>query len=231
MIQQSILDTLSKVSVLRGLPPAQLEQLAGMLRRRGYRRGEVVFHHGDPGDTVHIICQGYVKIVLPSEGGHESLLAIRGPSDLFGEMALLDGAPRSATVMALQPLETATLSRSDLLHFLRGSPAAIEGLLAELARRLRQMSDELANFLSLDQQGNLAKKLLELAATYGRPSGVGSVEIDVPLTQEELGAMIGASRARVSSLLAAYKARGIISRSQRRITILKPEALRSRSVL
>ena len=220
-------EVLSRSFVLRGLPRPELEQLALLMRPRAYRRGEVVFHQGDPGETFHVLCRGRVKIVLGSEGGEEAVLGILGPGDVFGEMALLDGGPRSATIVALEPVESATLGRADLLALLRRNPVAVEGLLAALARKIREASEEVGNLIFLDQQGRLARKLLDLAQTHGRPAG-GGIEIDLPLTQQELGAIIGATRTRVNGLLRLYEAQGIIALKGRRIVILKPEALQRR---
>src|SRR5207248_7876951 len=140
-----------------------------LMRPRAYRRGEVVFHQGDPGEALHVVRQGRVKIVLLSESGEEAVLGLLGPGDVFGEMALLDGGPRSATIVALEPVETATLRRDDLLRLLRRSPAAVDGLLAALARKIRQASEEVGDLMFLGQQAHLAKKLLELAEAHGRP--------------------------------------------------------------
>jgi CRP/FNR family transcriptional regulator, cyclic AMP receptor protein len=226
MASPTDVDTLSRSSVLGGLPRAELEQLAAAMRRRSYRQGEVVFHQGDPGDTLHLVYRGRLKIVLASATGDEAVLAIVGPGDLFGEMALLDGGPRSATVVALEPVETATLTRGDFLALLRRSPAAVNGLLAALARVIRQTDEDVGDLMFLDLQGRLAKKLLELAEAHGRQAN--GIEIQVPLTQEELAAMIGATRPTVNQLLGFYQNRGAITRSGRRIVILKPEILRRR---
>ena len=210
--------------MLQDLPEEELKRLALMLRRRTYRRGEVIFHLGDPGQTLHVVCQGHVKIVLPTESGEEAVLSILGPGELFGEMALLDGAPRSATVVALEPVETATLSRQDFLVLLRSSPAAVEGLLASLARAVRRLSDEVTGLMFADLRGRLVRKLLELAEAHGREHD-GALEIQVPLTQEELAGMIGATRPRVNRLLGFFEDRGVIARSGRRIAILNRELL------
>jgi CRP-like cAMP-binding protein len=139
MIVPSNLDlqALSRSVVLRGLPPNELERLASAMRRRTYRRGEVVFHQGDPGESLHVVCQGTLKVVIIGDNGEEAVLAILGASDVFGEMALLDGGPRSATVIALEAVETAVLSRPDFIKLLRQDPSTVDSLLASLARTIR----------------------------------------------------------------------------------------------
>jgi CRP/FNR family transcriptional regulator, cyclic AMP receptor protein len=220
-------DLLSQSDMLRGVPRPELERLAALTRPRTYRRGEAVIRWGDPGETLHLVCRGRLKVVLPSERGDEAVLAIVGPGDLFGEMALLDAGPRSATVVALEPVETATLSRADFRAFLHRSPVAIDGLLAALAQTIRQMDEGVGDLMFLDLQGRLAKKLLELAEAHGREAD-DAIEIEVALTQDDLAGMIGATRASVNRALGFYEERGAITRRGRRIVILEPGLLRRR---
>jgi CRP/FNR family transcriptional regulator, cyclic AMP receptor protein len=222
-------DVLRKSFVLSSLAPDDLDQLGTVMTRRSYRRGETVFHADDPGDTLHVLLSGHVKVVRPTEGGEEAVLNVLGPSDLFGELALLDGAPRSASVVALEPTETAVLRRAEFLELLRRSPSAVEGLLSTLARMVRRLTDEVADLMFLDQQALLAKKLLELAEAHGRP-GEEQVEIEVPLSQDELAMMIGASRPSVNQLLGIFEAQGAILRRRRHIVIRDPELLRRRVI-
>jgi CRP/FNR family transcriptional regulator, cyclic AMP receptor protein len=211
--------------MLQGLSPQERGALLALLRRRRYRRQEVVFHQGDAGDTLHLVRRGRLKVLIPAETGEEAVLTIVGPGDLFGELTLLDGGPRSATVVALEDVETVTLSRADFLDLLRREPAVVEALLATLARTIRRLSEDVTDLMSLDLRGRLAKKLLELAEAHGARSG-DSIEIQVSLTQEELAGLIGATRPRVNKLLGFFEDRGAIARRGRRIIIVKPEALR-----
>lgn len=223
-------EILAKSTMLADLPREELEQLAGAMRRRAFRRGEVVFHQGDPGETLHLACSGRLKVVLPSEGGDEALLKIIGPGEIFGEMALLDGSPRSATVVAIEAVETATLSRADFRALLRRSPEAVDGLLAALARMIRGLNEEVGNLMFLDHPGRLARKLLELADAHGRPADGRAVAIELPLTQDDLAAMIGTSRQTVNKLLGVYEAQRALARGPRSIAILDRDVLRRRVV-
>jgi CRP/FNR family transcriptional regulator, cyclic AMP receptor protein len=224
------LQALGRSVVLRGLPANELEQLASTMRRRTYRRGEVVFHQGDPGESVHVVCRGTLKVVITGDNGEEAVLAILGPSDVFGEMALLDGGPRSATVTALEAVETAVLSRTDFIRLLRQVPAIGESLLASLARTIRQVNEDIGGLVFLDLHGRLARKLLELADAYGEPND-GNVLIRVQLTQEELAGMIGATRASVNKILGFFEDRGVIQRQGRHILVCKPEFLQRRAAV
>lgn len=224
------LDALAGSVVLRGLQREELETLARTMRRRTYRRGEVIFHQGDPGDSLHVVCQGRLKVVITADNGEEAVLAVLGPGSVFGEMAILDGGPRSATVVALEAVETALLSRTDFTGLLRRSPAAVDGLLASLAKTIRQADEDIGGLTFLDLYGRLARKLLELAETHGEQSD-GIVVITVPLTQEELGAMIGSTRASVNKILGFFEDRGAIERRGRQIAITNKEVLRRRAEL
>jgi CRP/FNR family transcriptional regulator/CRP/FNR family cyclic AMP-dependent transcriptional regulator len=218
---------LRQVPLFAELSAEELDGLAAALRRRRYPRGAVIFLAGDPNAQLYLIEAGRVRIGLTSPEGKEVVLTVLGPGDLFGDLALLDGQPRSASVVALEPVETAVLRRADFLDLLRRSPSAVDGLLARLAGMIRRLTDEVADLMFVDQQGLLAKKLLELAEAHGRPDD-RQVEIEVPLSQDELAQMIGATRPRVNQLLGIFEAEGAITRRRRRVTIRDPEILRRR---
>lgn len=220
-------EMLARSPLLANLPSEDLARLAAVARRRTYRRGEVIFHQGDPGDTLHLLQSGRVKVVLADESGGEALIAILSPHDCFGELALIDGEPRSATIEALEPVETVIVRRGDFMDTIRAHPPTMERLLRTLAATVRRADDDLADLVFLDLEGRLVKKLLELADEHGRPVG-GATEIELPMTQEELAAMVGATRASVNKLLGWYEDRGAIRRRGRRIAIFDAARLRRR---
>ena len=221
--------SLARIPLLRDVAPEALDQLARCLRRRSYHRGEVIFHQGDPGDTMHLMRGGRVKVVIPAETGDEAVLAILGPGDCFGELAVIDGGSRSASVVAMEQVETLVLGRQDFLGFFRSNSEAAERLVVNLARTIRRVNEDIADLAFLDLPGRLAKKLLDLADTHGAPTDGGKgVEIAVPLTQEELAGMIGATRPSVNKVLGWYEDQGAIQRRGRKIASLKPDMLRRR---
>jgi len=211
-------------SILRDLSPAERDRLFRGTTTRRYGRGCVVFHKGDPGHSLHLIRQGRVKVVLPGDSGPDAIVAILGPGDVFGEMALFDGEPRSATVVALEDVETLTLSRVDFLTMLHRNPAVIEAILGKLATTIRQLNAHVSDLTCLDLRGRLARKLLNLAESHGRRSS-DVIELTVALTQEDLAEMIGATRARVSNVLGFFEDQRAITRRGRQLVILRPEAL------
>jgi CRP/FNR family cyclic AMP-dependent transcriptional regulator len=220
-------EVFTRSPLLANLPSDVLARLAGSARRRTYRRGEVIFHQGDPGDALHFITAGRVKVVLDAETGEEAVIAILGPGECFGELALIDGEPRSATVETLEPVQTVSLARADFMGFIRDNPQAAERLMVTLAGMVRRTDESMADLVFLDLEGRLVKKLLELAEAHGRDVD-GAIEIELPMTQEDLAAMIGATRASVNKLLGWYEDRGAIQRRGRRIAIFDQERLRKR---
>jgi CRP/FNR family cyclic AMP-dependent transcriptional regulator len=213
--------------LFRDLPADSLARLASLGRRRRYRRGEVLYHQEDPGDSLHVVESGHVKIVGAGESGTESVLTVLGPGDSFGELALIDGGPRSARVEALEAVRTISVSRSAFFQFLRDNPRAIEPLLVALAKTIRRLTETVTDLTALDLEGRLAKRLLQLADEYGEATD-GGVEIMLPLTQEELAAMVGATRASVNKVLGWYEDAHAIQRRNRHIVVLDPHRLRAR---
>ena len=220
-------EVLARSPLLANLPDDALGRLGAAARRRSYRRGEVIFHQGDPGDSLHFLTDGRVKVVLDAETGEEAVIAILGPGDCFGELSLIDGEPRSATVETLESVQTLSLSRADFMAFIRSNPTATERMMVALAGMVRRADESMADLVFLDLEGRLVKKLLELADAHGRKVD-GAIEIELPMTQEDLAAMIGATRASVNKLLGFYEDRGAVQRRGRRIAIMDPDRLRRR---
>ena len=218
---------IDRIPLFADLSPEKKAALESCVRRRVFKRGEVVVHKGDPGGSLFIIAEGQVRVVLPSDSGEEALLAVFDEGDFFGELSLIDGQPRSATVVTSAPTEMLVLHRDDFLNFLRTSPEVGIDMLRVLARRLRETDEFVEDAVFLDVAGRLAKKLLELANKYGREIAAGTA-IDMRLTQQELATMVGATRESVNKHLRSYRSRGILDVSQQRIVIKKPEELKRR---
>jgi len=215
---------LARVPALAKLPREDLMALAAAARRRQYRRDEVIFHREDPGDSLHIIESGRVEILLPSDGGEELILAILGPGDFFGDLSLLDGAPRSATAMAREPTTTVVVHREDFLGWLQSRPRAVATIFEALAQRLRATNELLGDVAFLEAPRRLAKRLLEVASAAPGP---GRGPIQVRLTQEELASLVGISRESVNKHLRAWQEQGLVSLGRGRLQVLRPEKLRA----
>jgi CRP/FNR family transcriptional regulator, cyclic AMP receptor protein len=168
-----------------------------------------------------------VKIVLPSDEGEEALVGVLDAGECFGELSMLDGAPRSATVIAALPTETLMIQQEDFLQAVATHPRLAMDLLRILAGRLRATDEVIADVAFLDVPGRLAKRLLELAQDHGT-TGPDGIAIGLRLTQSELAAMVGATRATVNKHLRAFRARGVLDMQRGRIVIRRPEELRRR---
>lgn len=218
---------LARVTLFEGFSEEDLDHLAASLRRRRYAGGQVIFARGDPGASLYIVQEGTVKISLASPDGKEFVLAVLGPGEFFGELALLDDEPRSADAVAQEACQLLLLSRDDFTRFLETRPGVALRLLAVLSRRLRNADQMLQDAFFLDVPARLARVLLELAETRGRPEG-GGTAIASRLTQAELAGMVGATRESVNRWLGFYQRRGLIRYDRGLITVLRPEELRRR---
>lgn len=216
------------VSLFENVPPPAIAALAARVRRRSFRRNEVIMHRGDPAGAMHVIRSGRVKITLPSEEGDETVLALLGAGACFGEIAALDGGPRSATVTAVEPTETVALLREELLSFARENLAFSQALIVTLAARLRRADEWLEDTFYQDLDTRMARRLLELAEEHGRETPAG-IEVEFPLTQSDLAGMLGATRVSVNRLLGAYQDARLLSLGKGSFTVLRPDALRDRA--
>ncbi len=221
-------ESLGRCPLFIGCDIDLLRTLAGRLRLRRFRRNEVIFHQGDAGDTLHIIASGSVKIVLPSAEGDEAIIATLQPPDFFGELALLDSQPRSATATAVEPTETLALSRSVFLELVNAHDQLRDALLAALVRELRRLTGHVEELHFLDLAGRLAHRLAQLAHEKA-PSGSGEVSLDWPYTQSDLAAMIGGTRQSVNKLLGSLIADGLVRLERDSLVVMDPEALAERA--
>lgn len=202
------LDALRDSALFRRLGEAALTRVGDRMVRRRYRRGEVIFHEGDPGGALHLVIEGRVKIGRVSADGDEAIVASLGPGDSFGELVLLDGAPRSATATALEPTETLTLARDAFVALVDDDPGFRWALFAGIAQHHRRLTDQLAEAHFLDLAGRLARQLARLARA-GTPDG-NEIRLGRLYTQSELAAMIGGTRPRVNRLVGEFVDEGLI---------------------
>jgi CRP-like cAMP-binding protein len=212
------------------LGPAHLEALKGRGWRRRFSRGSTLFEEGGPTDQVMIMLSGRVKISHFTADGREIILAVRGPGELLGELSAIDQDPRSATALAAEPVEALVLSVEDFQQFVSTTPRAAMVLLTGLVRRLREADRKRIEFAAYDTVGRVALRLLDLAKQFGEPAEKG-VRITLPLSQQELAGLIGASREAVSKALQHLRKRGWVETQRRGISILDPEALAKRALL
>ena len=220
-----VIASLATIPFFGALDPEALDRLASGMRSRRFRRGEVIFHVGDPGDALFVIVSGEVKISLPSETGDEAILATLRPGDVFGELALLDGAPRSASASALMPTETVILPRDRFRELIATETGVRDALLASIAGELRRLTTHVEELHFLDITGRLAARLVRLAQESGTPLADGSLRLRTNLTQADLAAMVGCTRQSVNKLLGQFTDDGLLRLERDGIVVTDLEGL------
>lgn len=213
-------DFLASIPLFSGLDQTDRQRFIEVTRERTYPKGSVILFENDPGDSLYIVRQGRVKVVLIGEDGREIILGVLGPGEHFGELSLIDQQPRSATVIAMEDASLLILHRDDFRRRVEASPAVAWSLLTELSRRLRRADEKIGGLVLLDVPGRIARLLLDFAAegTNGR--------IERALTHQTIAQMIGASRETVSRSMKDFQDAGWIGVERRRITVTDEAALR-----
>jgi CRP-like cAMP-binding protein len=211
------------------LGQGHVDALRALGRMRSFPVGAALFNEREPGDAVFVLMSGRVKLSCVTEAGREALLGIREPGDLIGEMSAIDGAPRSATAVALEPVEVLTVSREAFVGFLDRTPGVALVLLRMIAPRLRDADRKRIEYLGQDSVGRVCSRLVELADRFGEPDGDG-VHIELAITQEELAGWTGSSREAVIRALRTLRELGWIETRRRGVTLLEVEQLRRRAL-
>lgn len=215
-------------SFLQGVPEEDRRRLLAATRRRRFARREVLFHEGDPGDTVHLLDRGRVAVRITTPSGDVATLRVRGPGEVIGELALLDeGSRRLATVVALERTETLALHRDQFAELRRKHPSVDAFLVNVLAEEVRRLSGLLVEALHVPVDTRVVRRLVALSEAYADPGAEGPVE--VPLTQEDLASLAGTSRATANRVVGEAERDGIVELRRGRVIILDPAALERRS--
>jgi CRP/FNR family cyclic AMP-dependent transcriptional regulator len=212
-------NVLSRAGIFTGMDAEQLDMLERMVVRKSYKARDVVLRKGDPALQIYVIARGRLKAITAGGEGRQAALSIMGPGEVFGEVAVLDGEPRSATITALEKCELFIIQRNDLFLFLERNPKASIKLMAVLARRLRRLSERVEDITFLEIPGRLAKQLLRLASRYGTDAGDGT-RIELKLSQQELGDLVGATRESVNKQIRAWEGERVVAQRDGRLVLL-----------
>ncbi len=213
-----VAQSLRRVPIFAEFSDDELATVVAHTRHRLYKPEDIIFEQDDPGTSFHLLERGVVKIYLSSDDGRDVVFAILQAGEFFGELALIDGLPRSASASALELSETLEVRREDFQRTLDQHPAAAKKVCAVLAARLRRSDGIIADAAFLDLRSRLAKRMLELAQRFGRASG-GQVELEVRLRQRDLAEMVGATRESVNRALSAMETEGLVSFQRGRLTL------------
>ena len=195
-------------------------------RRRRFARGETLFHEGDPGDTMHLLEKGRVALRVTTPMGDTATLAVLGPGDYFGELAIVSPAPRNSTVVALEQVETLSLHR-DQLNSLRSRHTDVDRVLLEaVVGEVRRLSHQLLEALYMPADKRVLRRLVDLTRLYGA-DGPGPVTI--PLTQEDVAELAGTTRPTANKVLRQVEDAGVVQISRGRVVVLDPAGLLQRA--
>lgn len=214
---------LADVPLFARLPPGALDELVRASRTRSYPAGQVIWNEGDPGDALLVLEEGQIRIARTTGGGVEVVLAVNEAPAVLGELALLDGEPRSASVIAQRPVRVRYIPRTAFLALLRHEPAAVEGLLHTLASMVRAGNERHLAAVGLDVPGRLAAWLLDRAKPQA--GGSGHPELTLNRSQSELAAELGTTRSTLNRAINGFVDLDIITRDSERVVILNPDAL------
>ncbi len=211
-------------TLLGHLEPHELERLMAFARSQHHAAGEVIFRKGDPGISMMSIVEGRVKISVASPEGKEAVLAVLGPGEVLGEMAIIEDKDRSADATALDACELLVLQKRDFIPFLERNPAISIRLLRILCERLRRTSALVEDRTFLSLPARLAKTLLELADTTGHETTDGT-RVDFNMSQKNFGGLMGASRESVNKQLHAWQTEGLLTMGRGYVVLARPEDL------
>lgn len=198
-------------------------QRRGMIRR--FARGQALLHQGQIPDRVLLLRSGRVKVYSTTASGKDVVLAVRGPGELVGELSALDEEPRSASIVAVEPVEAVVLSLGDFRGFLIEHPAAALALLGMLSRRLRDADAKRIEYVAFNTMGRVALRIVEMTERFGEAKG-DAIDLELPLSQEELAGWTGSSLESVGRALQTMRGLGWLETRRRQIRVLNLEAIR-----
>jgi CRP/FNR family transcriptional regulator, cyclic AMP receptor protein len=216
---------LARVPLFQGFGARELEALVPAARPMTVAARHEVFHKGDAGSQLYVVVDGRLKALTTSADGDEVVFNVMGPGEVFGEVALLSESPRSATVRAIDRCELLVLDRRDFLAFLKRNPDVAVRMLTVLVERLVRVSEFVEDVQFLNLPMRLAKKLVLFADRYGREEENGAVKIELKLSQEEWGDLVGTTRESVNKQMRAWGDEGLIEIDAGFVTLLRPEAI------
>lgn len=219
-------DYLRTIPLFKPLTDGQMAEVVPLLHPRTYAPAVTLFHQGMPGTTLYLIEEGRVRLSSVGHNGHEHTLAIYGPGDIFGELTMLDGLPRSASAITITTTAVWMLSKPDFDRLMEQFPPMARAMNRILASRLRASATHVEAIIFQDVIGRLAYELFNLSQHHGRQdSDSDGIVIDMPLTQADLGSIIGATRESVNKALATLRSRQLIQVEGTQIVVLNPMEL------
>lgn len=216
-------DTLTGVEMFTGLEPEARQRLIAAAVPRSYRRGQLLFVENDPGESLIVLKRGSVAVFRTAPTGERAVLSVMRPPDVFGELSLLDGLPRSASAEALEDCSALALSRGAFMELVHTHPRILDAVMRSLGALIRRLTEQNADHVFLDLPGRVAKTLVRLAGESQAPM------ITIELNQSQLAEMAGGSRQSVNQAIGSFASRGWLRTEGRRIVVTDLPSLRRRA--
>jgi CRP/FNR family cyclic AMP-dependent transcriptional regulator len=216
--KEAIADMLGKTALFSPLSLDDRKTVAQELRETSWDQGQVVFSRGDPGRDIYLVTAGRVRLSILTSEGRELSFAHAEPGHAFGEIAVLDGGMRTADATAVTKVQALTLSKTALMKLIEANPVVREAVIRFLCNRIREADQQLEGIALYPIEARLARFFLTAARQKAGPDAEGSVVVDLPISQSELGLLIGASRPKVNAALALLEDQGAIERKDGRFT-------------
>lgn len=213
---------LASTELFSSLPAEALDSIAAQGIERTFKKGQILFSAGDPGDALYVLLEGAVKGYATSEDGTELIMGILEPPAVFGEVAVGDGGVRSAAIEVVAAARVLILTRAQFFAALGENPQLVEAYISRLVALIRTLQDRTESLVFLDLQGRVAKLLLTLMDTRSQDGR----SLDLNMTQGELAAMVGGSRPSVNQVLKALEGRGYIALDGKQVVMKDPDSLR-----
>ena len=218
-------EQMRRVRLFSGIPDEMLEPLAKVSSVAEFPRNGVICHEDDDGTSLFVIISGLVKVSLVRRDGKEAILALLDPGDFFGEMALLDNRPRSASVIAMKPTKVVTITRTDFMEFIHDRPLVVRNLIVAMALRLRKANQKIAGLAFLDAIGRVSDTVCQIAEEHGEEIDEGIIVRNRP-SHEQLGMIAATTRETVTHCLTTLERRGYILSSGRDLIVFSLEDLK-----
>lgn len=219
------IQVLKNVSLFSSLGNREIKTIASFVTEKSYKKNQVIFHQGDHGNVLFILKSGLAKISLMDKSGKEAILKMIYENEFFGEMSLLDGFFRSATVTATEDSKALLIYREDFLHFIKKHHTIVLEMLVALSRRLRKTDGKIASLTFFDSYGKVARVLLDFMEIHGNGNR-GKISFSLPCSRQEMADMVGISRETVTRILNEFQVRGCLKMDGRKIIILDEAVLR-----
>jgi len=220
-------DALLSSAFFRPMRPAEIDEIIGFAAERRFPRGTTVYTKGAPGSSMMAVLVGRIRVGSVSPEGKEVTLNVIGPGEVVGEIALLDGKPRSADAVAIEDTTVMVVERRDFLPFMLRHETLVERVLTVLCDRLRRTSNALEEIALFEVPARLARVVLKLAEDYGRPLPEGGIRVSIKLSQRDLSNLVASSRESVNKQLRVWRESGVVDQVEGHLVVLKPATLQA----